>query len=160
MPPSPKPMSPKPVSASVLAKFSFTGLLNTAVDFAVFAALTSLDWSPATSHTASTALATLNSFVLNRNWTFRNTRRQSDLVRLSKFVTLNLVSYGLSLGVLLAAGAQGLPPLAAKAGALIVTMTVNFAGNRWWVFPPAEEVLQAAPPGTQTQSTEDDSWSR
>lgn len=159
-PVSPKPVIPKPVSASVLAKFSFTGILNTAVDFAVFAALTWLDWSPATAHTASTALATLNSFVLNRNWTFRNTRRQSDLVRLSKFIALNLVSYGLSLGVLLAAGAQGFTPLAAKAGALMITMTVNFAGNRWWVFPPAQEGLQAAPPGTQTQSTEDDSWSR
>lgn len=165
MSPSIKPIPPrlsprKPVSASVLAKFSFTGLLNTAVDFGVFAALTWLGWSPAAAHTASTALATLNSFVLNRNWTFRNSRSQSDLVRLSKFVTLNLVSYGLSLGVLLAAGAQGLTPLAAKAGALVITMTVNFAGNRWWVFPPDQEGLQAAPPGTQTQSTEDDSWSR
>jgi putative flippase GtrA len=154
------PPSTKPVSASVLAKFSFTGLLNTAVDFGVFAALTWANWSPAIAHTASTTLATLNSFVLNRNWTFRNTRHQSDLVRLAKFVTLNLVSYGLSLAVLLAAGAQGLSPLVAKAGALVVTMTVNFAGNRWWVFPPAEEGPPGAQPGAQIQNTKDDSWSR
>lgn len=152
--------SPKPVSTSVVAKFSLIGLLNTAVDVAVFAALIWGGWSPAIAHTASTALATLNSFALNRNWTFRNARRQSDIVRLIKFVTLNLVSYGLSLGVLLAAGAEGFTPLAAKSGALVVTMTVNFAGNRWWVFPPAEEGLRAAQPGAPTQNTEDDSWSR
>jgi putative flippase GtrA len=154
------PPSTKNVSASVLAKFSFTGMLNTAVDFAVFAALIWGGCSPTTAHTASTALATLNSFVLNRNWTFHNARHQSDIVRLVKFVTLNLISYSLSLGALLAASAEGLTPLVAKTGALVVTMTVNFAGNRWWVFPPAEEVLQAVQPGTQTQSREDDSWSR
>jgi len=152
--------SPNPVSASVLVKFSFTGLLNTAVDFAVFAALTWVGWSPATAHTASTVLATLNSFILNRNWTFQNAHHQSDLVRLARFITLNFASYGLSLGALLAAGAEGLTPLVAKAGALVVTMTVNFVGNRWWVFPPAQEGLQAAQPGAQTQSTEDDSLSR
>jgi len=159
-PSSPEPVSAKPVSASVVAKFSFIGLLNTAVDVAVFATLIWGGWSPATAHTASTALATLNSFVWNRNWTFRHARRQSDFVRLVKFVTLNLASYGLSLGVLVAAGAQGLTPLDAKAAALVITIMVNFAGNRWWVFPPGEEGSRAVQPGAQTQSTEDDSLSR
>lgn len=157
---SAEPSSSKPVSVSVVAKFSFIGLLNTAVDVAVFAALIWGGWSPATAHTASTALATLNSFVWNRNWTFRHARRQSDFVRLVKFVTLNLVSYGLSLGVLVAASAQGLPPLIAKAASLVVTIMANFAGNRWWVFPPGKEGLRAAQPGAQTQSTEGDSLSR
>lgn len=149
-----------PVSATVLAKFSAVGVLNTALDYGLFALLTWMGWNPAAAHTTSTVVATVNSYLWNHHWTFQV--RGSDQWRPIKFVALNLASYGLSLAVLLAASALGAPVLVAKAGALGVTLVVNFLGNRWWVFPPSPlpKDLQGARLDSPERNTTADSSSR
>ncbi len=157
MPPSPEPAR----LASSLAKFSLVGVANTAVDYGLFAWLTlGAGWTAPWAHGTSVAAATLNSYLWNRNWTFRGSGGRAGVGQMVRFVTVNLASFGISLAALVALQAAGLPPLAAKAGAMLVTLVVNFAGNRWWVFPQRAEVLPAAPPGTPGQNTGGGSSSR
>ena len=124
-----------------MLKFSLVGVLNTAVDYGVFATLTgALAWPVAVAHTASVALATANSYLWNRNWTFRSGQRPrtrgSETARILRFVGLNLVSFGVSLAVVvgLSDGLHWYPWLA-KAPAIVVSLALNYLGNRLWVFP-------------------------
>lgn len=142
-------------------RFSVVGVLNTAVDYGVFALLSTLGaWPPAGAHTASVAAATVHSYLWNRNWTFRarTAGAAAEAARVLRFVVLNLASFGASLGavVFLTSGVLW-HPLAAKGLAIVVSMTVNYLGNRFWVFRGAGPVPPRGSPGTPGPGTADGS---
>ena len=127
-------------------RFNLVGILNTLVDFVVFTLLISIGLSNSLSQCLSYSAGIANSYVLNRKWTFAQGnkplpqegevgRRSADLGQLGRFLTVNLITLGLSLLLLhLFNGVWGLPVLAAKAIALVFTTMVNFAGSKLWVF--------------------------
>jgi putative flippase GtrA len=55
-------------------KYSLTGVMNTAVDFGVFALLTWLGLGMYISQVISYSAGILNSYIVNRSWTFKTTR--------------------------------------------------------------------------------------
>ena len=117
-----------------LRRFCLVGGLNTLVDGGVFALLNlaGLSWAPA--HTVSYSAGVVNSFVWNRFWTFERRGRPAGPEML-RFVLLNLLSWGLALGTIaVLTQAWAWPVLAAKVGAIAVSLLVNFAGSRLWVF--------------------------
>ena len=144
-------------------RFSLVGMLNTAVDYGVFALVTGLwAWPVAGAHTLSVALATANSYLWNRNWTFRSGTPSgtpgTEAHRVLRFVLVNLVSFGASLGVVVGL-TDGLSwhPWAAKAGAILVSLTVNYLGNRLWVFRSDGPVPPRGNTGTPGPGTAGDS---
>jgi len=118
-----------------MAKFAFVGVLNTGVDFALFAALVYGAGAPsALAQTISYFCAFLNSYAWNRRWTFQAAGR-SDAREWLRFAAVNGLSYLSTTAVLL--GLQkgwDWNPLAAKAASIVVSLAVNYSGSRLWVF--------------------------
>jgi len=128
-------MNPKLQELRKAGRFAVVGVGNTLVDFAVFTLLAqALGVSVYLSQAAGYSAGTLNSYVLNRSWTFRAGGRFFSPA-LVKFLALSLAMLAFSTGILyLAYDLGGLPKLAAKIVATGVTMVVNFLASRFWVF--------------------------
>lgn len=133
-------------------QFNIVGVLNTLVDFIVFQILNlTLGWTYA-AQIISYSCGIINSYLWNSNWTFREQRTRSAREILS-FLAVNLVSLGVSLGVLWlcrerlgitdAWVSSWMPAFLAKfvngstVSKLIATgcaIVVNYLGNKCFVF--------------------------
>lgn len=119
-------------------KFNAVGLLNTAVDYLVFALLTEALYLPDTpAKLISYSCGILNSYVLNTAWTFKLERKRTPSEVLG-FVLVNIVSLGAALAVLYVCR-KLLHIETALFRNLIATpisMLINFFGNKLFVFRP------------------------
>ena len=121
------------------ARFAIVGVGNTLVDLAVFTLLAQfLEVNVYLAQVLGYSAGTLNSYILNRSWTFRAGGLFFSPT-LIKFLVLNLCMLGLSTTVLYLVYEQGgFPKLPAKVVATGVTMVVSFLLNRFWVFGKEE----------------------
>lgn len=126
-----------------IIRFCLVGALNTAIDFTVFAILTAWGVSLFPAHAFAYACGIVNSFILNRRWTFQIGRPdvegqgwEREMVKqLSKFIFINLASLGLTYGLLVWFHLHwGWPLLLSRILAAAVSFLLNFAGSRLWVF--------------------------
>ena len=78
----------------------------------------------------------LNSFILNKVWTFESKTTDFDSsIQLIKFITVNLVSLGISLvGLRFLNGHLAVNIYLAKVAVTVVTQAINYSGYRFWVF--------------------------
>jgi|UniRef100_A0A7V3YIC5 putative flippase GtrA len=116
-------------------KFSLVGVLNTAIDFGVFMVLHGKMglWYPV-SQVISYSCGMTNSYLLNKFWTFKS-RRRVHFIEVAKFVLVNLAALGIALGLLvLFRGKYAFGPAESKVLATLGSLSVNFLGNRLWVF--------------------------
>ncbi|GAA0410260.1 GtrA family protein [Paenibacillus motobuensis] len=113
--------------------FGLVGILNTGVDVAVFTLLTwwQLPWLAA--QAVSYGCGVLNSFLMNRKWTFR---QQGALTKgLLRFILLNLLTLGVTSACMMLLHEQFEISLwLSKGAATLLGVLLNFAGSRWWVF--------------------------
>lgn len=123
-----------------MAKFALVGGLNTGVDFAVFTILVYAIGLPVwLSQLLAYSCGVLNSFILNRNWTFQ-AKSQSSPAAFFKFIAVNLFSFGAATGVLLLLQeSANWSPLLAKLVSVSASLAVNYVGTRWWVFRKSSE---------------------
>ncbi|KLU63857.1 GtrA-like protein [Desulfosporosinus acididurans] len=114
-------------------KFCIVGAVNTGIDLVVFAVLSSWGFSLLMAHSLSYTCGGLNSFLLNRKWTFKQSSHTSG--QLSKFLLLNfltlMITYVLMVGV---NKYLAWPMIICKIAAIGAGLGLNFAGNRLWVF--------------------------
>ena len=82
-----------------MIKFAIVGVLNTLVDFAVFQALNLLLGWVYLAQVIGYTCGIINSYVWNSNWTFREQRTRS-FREIALFIVVNLLSLGVSLGVI------------------------------------------------------------
>jgi putative flippase GtrA len=120
---------------SQFIKFGVVGLLNTFVHYLIFFLLFRIAGvEMITASALGYLLGVLNSFVLNRRWTFEVTGdgHRKDFV---KFFSVNLISLAVNLLCLrmLVSSLQIWPELA-QVIAIGCALLINFAGNRWWTF--------------------------
>ncbi len=113
----------------IFRRFSTVGLINTAIDFGIFWALTHLaDFWIWTAHILSFFCAVLNSYLLNKYWTFGH-RERPKAREFRNFMIVVMVGFFLSLGVIYAfENAIGL--YAAKAVSIVLTIMWNYFGAR------------------------------
>ncbi|NLJ49066.1 MAG: GtrA family protein [Candidatus Atribacteria bacterium] len=117
-------------------KFGLVGILNTAVDFGIFTFLNYLlgEQYYRISQIISYSCAVLNSYYFNKSWTFQAGRR-FNLIEMFKFLTINLISLGVSLFFLtLFHEKYQIGILLSKVGATFFSVLINFIGNKFWVF--------------------------
>jgi putative flippase GtrA len=114
-------------------KFNAVGLINTAVDFAVFTLLVALKVNYVPAQVISYACGTLNSYIFNSRWTFQD--KKDSPRRIFAFVAVNLVALGVSIGIqALLNNEFGFKEIVSKLIALPFSIAVNFIGNRLFVF--------------------------
>ena len=117
--------------------FALVGVSNTFVDFAVFTILREIFeinylWCQAAGYT----FGTLNSFILNKKWTFHSeTSPFSTSLQFGKFVFVNIVSLGVSMiGLRILSAYWHLNLYVAKVAVTAIAQAVNYSGYRFWVF--------------------------
>lgn len=122
-------------SARQLLIFALVGLVNTGVHFLVFLLLLRGVGLPVLLASAVGYVAGMvNSYFMNRIWTFRVTRSATKKEFL-RFAAVNLVSLLINLSVLsLLTESAGFSPEAGQVGAIVASLAANFAGNKWWAF--------------------------
>jgi len=115
-------------------RFCTVGLGNTAVDFTAFFLLTLGGVPYLLAQVLSYAAGVVNSFFLNRKWTFRVTGK-ANVMEVARFVIVNGLSLLVSTGLLFILHDVDYPGL--WFGKLVATgggTVVNFMGSRLWVF--------------------------
>ena len=118
-----------------VVRFGLVGVLNTAVDFALFALLFyGAEWPLLGANAAAYSVAAVNSYLLNKYWTFGDTSRgRAAILRGMLFVVLNLVGLALASAAIWVL-AQILHPLVAKAGSIAVGFVWNYWSNHKFVY--------------------------
>ena len=119
-------------------KFCSVGAVNTGIDLAVFAVLSSWGFSLLVAHSLSYTCGGLNSFLLNRKWTFKQGGHTSG--QLPKFLLLNLltlmITYGLLVGIY---NYLAWPLLVCKFVVTGASLVINYIGSRLWIFSQISE---------------------
>lgn len=128
-------MISKPALFVQAAKFGLVGVANTAIHYIVFYVLyVLLGVYYLLSSTIGYGAGLLNSYVLNKTWTFQS-KGVDTKMEFGKFVLVNLISLGTNLAALNLFVVQGgLRPEVAQAMAIFFSLAVNFAGNKFWTF--------------------------
>jgi putative flippase GtrA len=115
-------------------KFNLVGILNTAVDFVIFWALTYTGLYHLISQVISYSCGTVNSYLLNKFWTFKHNKKAGGLEAM-KFIIVNIVALSVSLLFLyIFRDIAGMHVMVSKLFATGFSVIVNFAGNKFWVF--------------------------
>lgn len=118
-----------------LVKFGITGVMNTAVDFWVYTLLVSFfSMGLYVSQIISYSCGMLNSYVVNRKWTFstQNGFFSGELVR---FIVLNLSMMLLGMGIIYVCTQKLMfHKLVAKLISTLLVLIINFLISNFWVF--------------------------
>ncbi|HWQ41664.1 MAG TPA: GtrA family protein [Desulfosporosinus sp.] len=119
-------------------KFCLVGAVNTGIDFTVFTVLSNFGVLLLVAQVVSYSCGVLNSFLLNRTWTFRERKQSSG--QLIRFLTLNLGTLTITYGLLVYFRYHLVwPLLVCKLVATGVSLVINFVGSRLWIFSPIAE---------------------
>ena len=128
-----------PMRSLEFAKFCSVGAVNTGVDFAVFAVLSNMGVLLLVAQCVSYSCGVLNSFLLNRSWTFRGSSQSSG--QLIRFLALNVCTLSITYGLLVYCHhALTWPLLVCKVFATGASVVFNYAGSRLWIFSPVSSV--------------------
>jgi putative flippase GtrA len=127
-----------------MAKYALVGGMNTGVDFAIFCLLVyGAGMVTIWAQLLSFGAGLINSYLWNRRWTFQ-VKREHKAGEIIRFLGVNLLSFAAATALLLGLEQWGIGSAAAKAVSIAVSLAVNYAGYRIWVFrQPA--VSQGAP---------------
>lgn len=117
-----------------LIKFCITGGINTIVDFVVYSVLVFIGLAPTISQGISFLAGTLNSYIINRSWTFK-TDGKFISPQLVKFILLNLFTMIISvICVYIFHDKLLINKYLVKIIILPITTLINFIGSNLWVF--------------------------
>lgn len=76
----------------------------------------------------------LNSFILNKKWTFKTINARKD-IELLKFIIVNVMALGLNIiGLKFFVEAIGIKPEISQIAAIGLSLVTNFVGNKYWTF--------------------------
>jgi putative flippase GtrA len=126
-----------------MLKFGMIGAVNTGIDFGVFTLLTLCGWSYLPAQCLSYTCGVLNSYVMNRSWTFKESRHSKFAFLKFTFLNLFVLLITSSLLALLLHNA-GWSIWISKLCATGAGVLVNYAGSRVWVFSKTSDMERSA----------------
>ncbi|MCJ7992562.1 GtrA family protein [Priestia megaterium] len=117
-------------------KFCIVGGLNTAIDFFVFSFLSYLGIYYIIAQCVSYGCGVLNSYFLNRTWTFQQqgTRKRHEFLKFTVLNIFTLIVTSFLLTVFHYKFNISLPY--SKVLVTIVSVGLNYIGTKFWVFKP------------------------
>lgn len=124
-----------------VGRFAVVGLINLGIDLAVFSiALYVLDLHLIVANTIAYSVATVNSYAMNKYWTFAGrSAPEVSATEFTRFVLFNLVGLALS-NVAVFIFAKFVLPIVAKLGAVGVTFVWNYLTIKRFVFHNSETI--------------------
>ena len=125
----------KKIDLKKFIKFGITGVLNTAVDFAVYSfCLEILKLDIKIAQPIGQAVAIINSYFINKNWTFEK-RKNYNMTEIIKFLLVNGGSIALNiLGVYIFHDILEINEYICKIPIAFITIVINYFGNKLFVF--------------------------
>jgi len=122
------------------AKFSVIGVFNTGIHYGIFLLLFRVGGVfYLLASTIGYCAGLINSFVLNRSWTFPSTGVRKE-IEFAKFVVVNIVALLINVGMLKCfVGYLNIVPEVGQLLAIGFSMTANFLGNKFWSFQSAKK---------------------
>jgi putative flippase GtrA len=128
------PGDPRRALVRQLVRFGIVGVVNTATTLATIWLLTRLLHVPVwTASAVGYAVGTVQSYVLNRLWTFSDTERVKVAPQAATFVGVNVVC-GLIFSTINAALSRTMVLALATLLTMVVVVPLSFILNRWLVF--------------------------
>lgn len=122
----------------VFLKFGIVGSLNTIIDFVVYALLTSVGANYLLSQILSYSCGLLNSYFVNRTWTFKQ-KDKASMKEFIRFLAVNAATLSLTLILLdFLYTKQGLNLLLSKFLVTAIGTIFNFIGTKMLVFTKAK----------------------
>ena len=125
----------KKIDLRKFAKFAVTGAINTAIDFGIYTLcleIFKLDIKIAQPVGQCAAIA--NSYFMNKNWTFQK-RDNYNIAEILKFLLVNGGSVAINtLGVYILHDILGVNEYLCKVPIAVVTVIINYFGNKLFVF--------------------------
>lgn len=117
-------------------RFCITGGVNTAVDFITFSLMIYFGFNYTICQTAGYSAGTLNSYILNKFWTFNSSKVDKKTSKeFTQFIVVNLVSFSATLlGLKILNATLGINIYVAKVIVIVIGQAINFLGYRLWVF--------------------------
>lgn len=118
-----------------LIKFSIVGIANTAIDLFLFLFLTQIiHWHVLPANILSYSTGIINSFIINKIWTFKDRRPFSkSLTPFMRFILINLSSLILSTFFVWLLS-QFFSVVISKAFSIVITLIWNYSFTRLLVF--------------------------
>jgi len=125
-------------------RFVCVGFINTFVDFSafiIFNVLFGLD--KVVCQFIGYSFGILNSFVMNKVWTFENrTSKFNTVKQFIKFIMVNLLSLVISMiGIKILVDSYHLTLYLSKVVVTAMAQMVNYIGYRFWVFGKAKAII-------------------
>lgn len=123
-----------------MVRFGLVGLTNTGVDVTLFALLThGLHWLVPLANVVSYSAGIMNSFFLNKYWTFRDPTPLSRSLRPGiRFIVVNVLGLLISTVTVMLLALR-LPPVIAKLASVGVVFLWNYSLSDRFVFSPSSE---------------------
>ncbi len=119
-----------------LFRFGLVGIGNTLIDFIAYTIAVFAGVTPALANVLAFAIANPISYFVNSRVTFRRDAKAATISfgGYGKFLAAHLLSLSVSTGFIWMF-ADGLGPLRAKAGAIVITLFINYTASAFLVFP-------------------------
>lgn len=119
-----------------LFRFGSVGVINTLIDFTVFTFLTyALGINVSLSQAIGYSSGVMNSFIMNKSWTFKQEQQNKPIKQFISFIIINLISLGISsLMINVLVNSAGISILISKILVTLVTQGVNYVGYKLVVF--------------------------
>ena len=115
-------------------RFAIVGISNTIINLSIFSALYYIyDFTAITAHLLSFAGATINSFIFNKFWAFKDTRQTDIHKQFFKFITVTGSALIISTGILWLLD-QYIWTIIAKLITIGFTMCWNYCGMHFLIF--------------------------
>lgn len=115
-------------------KFGLVGVLNTLINWIIFALLNFLGVYYILSNIIAYVIATTNSYIWNSKWVFKYNGKDKKETT-GKFIILNLIGLALNTTILyLLVDMLGLNKLVALVITTAIVMVINYIVNKMWVF--------------------------
>lgn len=121
-----------------VVKFGLVGISNTLISYASYWVLLkfTVPWQMASP--TSYALGMLNSYLLNKIWTFCDTSK-TEIRKVLFFILVNLLAWGSGyLALAFFINLIKMSPEWAQIPAMLFSLVVNYLGNRFFVFKTAK----------------------
>jgi putative flippase GtrA len=118
-------------------KYGLVGASNTIVNFVVYSIGVTIGIDYLVALVLGYAVGSLNSYILNRHWTFR-ARHIAHATAGSRFALVTVCAIAVNLGLLYVfVHHLGISKIPAQAILTVPLLAVTFPINRWWSFAHA-----------------------